>query len=229
MHDDTTPGRDYEPEQEMIIRDIEALKVYFDPVRLRIIQEIADQARSIHQIAAAIGVPFTRLYYHINLLEKHGIIRLVAVEQRAGVIEEKYYRISARFFAVDRALMMPGTPTGDAGMEAVLDTVLDGTRTSIRTALDAGVLNMHERTPHPDAMLIARGVLSLTPELAVEFQTRLKDLLIEMTGQQLSSLAGTKLYNMAIVLHPTVLTDDVTPPAPMLFEPQPDQPSGYES
>jgi DNA-binding transcriptional ArsR family regulator len=222
MQDDMLPGRNYEPEREMIIRDIESLKVYFDPVRLRIIQELADRARSIREIAEAIGVPFTRLYYHINLLEKHGIIRLVGVERGAGVIEEKYYRVTARFFVVDRALMTPGTPAGDAGLETVLTMTLDETRASVEAAFDAGLIDIQQRTPHPDALLIARGVFSLTPELVMEFQKRLKDLLIEFTSRQLSSLEGTKLYNMAIVLHPTLLPDDGQQPPP-LFVPDPPQ------
>ncbi len=222
MQDDMLPGRNYEPEREMIIRDIESLKVYFDPVRLRIIQELADRARSIREIAEAIGVPFTRLYYHINLLEKHGIIRLVGVERGAGVIEEKYYRVTARFFVVDRALMTPGTPAGDAGLETVLTMTLDETRASVEAAFDAGLIDIQQRTPHPDALLIARGVFSLTPELVMEFQKRLKEMLIEFTSRQLSSLEGTKLYNMAIVLHPTLLPDEGQMPQ-TLFVPDPPQ------
>lgn len=218
MPDAMLPGMDYEPQRDFIVRDVEALKVYFDPLRLRITQEIADRARSIHEIADALGIPFTRLYYHINLLEKNGFIKLVDVRQGAGAIEEKYYRVAARIFSVDRALMTPGTPTGDAGLEAVLDTVLEETRRSVYTGIDAGVLDTSQRVPHPDALLMVRGVFSLTPELAVEFQSRLKELLIEFTSRQLSSLDGTRVYNLAVALHPTVLSEDETPDEVLPFD-----------
>ncbi len=208
MSDDTRPGHDFEPEREFIVHDVEALKVYFDPLRMRIVHEIALRARSIHEIAEALGVPFTRLYYHMNLLEKHGIIKLVAVRQGAGAIEEKYYRVAARFFHVDRTLMTPGTAIGDAGMEAVLTTVLDETRRSIYAGIDAGVIDMTRRVPHPNALLIVRGVVLLTPEQAQYFQTRIKELLLEITGDNQAARPNTIMYNIALAFNPTVIPDD---------------------
>lgn len=210
MTESAVPGAGYEPDTEYTIHDVEALKIYFDPLRLRIIQELADRARSIHEIAAALGMPFTRLYYHINLLEKYDFIRLVDVRHGPGAIEEKYYRVTARFFVVDRALMMPGTPSGDAGLEAVISTVLDETRTSIYAAIAAGAIDTSRRAPHPDALLIARGVFSLTPALIEDFQLRLKALIVEFNARQLSSLEGTRPYNLAFALHPAVLDDGET-------------------
>ncbi|MGQ9908529.1 MAG: ArsR/SmtB family transcription factor [Candidatus Flexifilum sp.] len=207
MTDAVVPGAGFEPEPEVIIHEIEALRVYFDPLRQRIIHQIADRARSIQEIAAALEIPFTRLYYHINLLEKHGLIRLVDVRPGPGAIEEKYYRVAARFFVVDSALMTPGTPQGDAGLAAVISTVLDETRASIYAALRAGLIDPLQRAPHPDALMIVRGVFPLTPELVEEFQTRLKALLAEFTARQLASLEGTRPYNFALVLHPTLLDE----------------------
>ncbi|MCS7070356.1 MAG: helix-turn-helix domain-containing protein, partial [Anaerolinea sp.] len=181
------------------------LKIYFDPLRQRILHQIADQARSIQEIATALEIPFTRLYYHINLLEKHGLIRLVDVRPGPGAIEEKFYRVAARFFVVDQALMTPGTPKGEAGLATVISTVLDETRASIYTALRSGLIDPAQRAPHPDALMIVRGVFPLTPELVEEFQTRLKALLAEFTARKLASMKGTRPYNFALVLHPTVL------------------------
>jgi DNA-binding transcriptional ArsR family regulator len=215
MTTNTPPLTPFEPERECIIHDIEALRIYFDPLRLRIVQEIADQARSIHDIAERLGVPFTRLYYHINLLEKHGIIRLVDVRPGVGAIEEKFYRVAAYFFVVDRALMTPGTPAGDEGLEAVLDTVLTQSRRSIVEAVDAGLIDLSVRSPHPDALLIARGVFSLTPEQAQTLQLRLKQLIVELTSQHIAPTPQAQPYNFAITLHRTVLSGgDVLP-----FEP----------
>lgn len=205
MADVAVPGSGFEPEPEVIIRDIEALRIYFDPLRQRIIHQIAHQARSIREIAAALEVPPTRLYYHINLLEKHGFIRLVDIHPGPGAIEEKYYRIAARFFVVDDALVTPGTPEGDAGLATMISVVLDETRASIHAALRAGLIDPVQRAPHPDALMIMRGVFSLTPELVEEFQIRLKALLAEFAERKLDSPGGTRPYNFALVLHPTSL------------------------
>lgn len=215
MTDPTPPLASFEPERECIIHDIEALKVYFDPLRLRIIQEIAEHPRSIHDIAERLGVPFTRLYYHVNLLEKHGFIRLVDVRSGVGAIEEKFYRIAAYFFVVDRALMMPGSPHGQRGLDTVLDTVLTETRRSILDAVDGGLIDLSVRAPHPDSLLIVRGVFSLTPEQATALQLRLKDLIIELTSQHTAPDTGALPYNFALTLHRTTLdrpTESAWPP-----------------
>lgn len=211
MTNDSLPGLNYEPERELMINDIESLKVYFDPMRLRIVQEIADRARSIHEIAEVLGVPFTRLYYHINLLEKHNIIKLVEVQRGVGAIEEKFYRVTARFYQVDRALTTPGTPVGDAGLETVLSMVLDQTRQSIMDGIAGEVLDLRQRVPHPNAMLIARGVYMMTPDLAQEFQLRIKELIIEFQSRQLNTHEGALFYNFAVALNPTVLLADDKP------------------
>jgi hypothetical protein len=89
----------------------------------------------------------------------------------------------------------------------VISTVLDETRASIYAALRAGLIDPLQRAPHPDALMIVRGVFPLTPELVEEFQTRLKALLAEFTARQLASLEGTRPYNFALVLHPTLLDE----------------------
>ena len=41
--------------------------------------ELAHEPRTVHQVAESLGVPFTRLYYHIKMLEKHNLVRVVDV------------------------------------------------------------------------------------------------------------------------------------------------------
>lgn len=205
MTNDALPGMNYDPIPEKVIDDVEALKIYFDPLRLRIVQEIADEARSIHAIAHALQVPFTRMYYHINLLEKAGFIRLVEVRRGAGAIEEKYYRVAARFFSVNRRLMTAGTPAGDAGLDTVIETVLDETKRSIYESVKAGLIDTTQRAPHPDALLIVRAVFALSPRQIIDFQTRLRALILDFNNERLEAGSPIRDYNFAVVLHPTRL------------------------
>jgi DNA-binding transcriptional ArsR family regulator len=75
-----------QPDDEQIIYDLEALKVYFDPQRARIMQALAGAPRTVHEVADILDVPFTRLYYQFNLLEKHGFIRVVQTRSLAGAV-----------------------------------------------------------------------------------------------------------------------------------------------
>ncbi|MEL6524434.1 MAG: winged helix-turn-helix domain-containing protein, partial [Chloroflexota bacterium] len=56
------------PAERIVLASLDALKVYFDPLRQKIVQQVIKKPKTVHAIAEALDVPFTRLYYHINLL-----------------------------------------------------------------------------------------------------------------------------------------------------------------
>lgn len=90
----------------MVLDDVAALKVFYDPVRQRIIRELA-QARSVKELAASLGEPVNRLYYHVRLLEQHGFIE-VAEQRKAGSNTERLYRLAASRYEVPEALWGAG-------------------------------------------------------------------------------------------------------------------------
>lgn len=202
-----TPARKWKPEPEMLIHDIEALKVYFDPVRLRLLHEMSDAPRSVHELAAATDMPFTRLYYHIRLLEKHGFIRVVDTQPGAGAIEEKYYQVSAYLFVVDRSLMTTGTPRGEAGFSAVQEVIFEETRRDIRRSLDTGLIDQKMMPPDPRSLMARRGIFRLEPDDAREFYERLTALKVEFYERE-SRSETAQYYNLVVILYPTTLSGD---------------------
>jgi len=164
------------PDDVHIVTDLEALKVYFDPLRKRIVQQMVTQARSIHQVAEILGVPFTRLYYHFNLLEKYNFIRVVDIQQMNGAVEEKFFQVTAYQFAIDRSLLQTGTPEGEQGLALILDTVLEQARNNIVRGVRDGVIDLAQFPQHPDALILRRGNYSLTPNQARLFHDQLSEL-----------------------------------------------------
>lgn len=200
-----------EPAPERTIHDLEALRVYFDPLRTRIIHALSEP-RTIHQVAAALDVPFTRLYYHFQLLEKHGFIRQVDAKPFGGAVEEKIYQISARVFLVDRALMTVGeSDEAASGLSVVLESVLDRTNDDIRQSARANVIDLDQRSPNPRALLIMRGYSYLSPERATEFYVRLRALVDEYVTAGESEVdetrANGRYYGLAVALYPSAMED----------------------
>lgn len=201
------------PAEEMTIYDLEALRVYFDPTRTRIIHALAAEPRTIHQVAERLGVPFTRLYYHFQLLEKHGFIRQVDTRSFGGAVEEKLYHISAHVFLVDRSLMTVGeTDDDDSGLEVVLETVLDRTKSDIRRSARARMIDLQKRSPDPDALFIIRGYSYLSPEQAGEFHRRLRELVDEFVTAPEEDIDESKgngrYYGAAFALYPSEMSED---------------------
>lgn len=61
----------FKPTPEMIITDLETLKVLADPLRLSIIEYLS-RPGTVKKIAEKLDKPPTKLYYHFNLLENMG-------------------------------------------------------------------------------------------------------------------------------------------------------------
>lgn len=197
-----------EPEAEKTIHDLEALRVYFDPLRTRIIHALGNEPQTIHQVAEALDVPFTRLYYHFQLLEKHGFIRQVDARSYGGAVEEKYYQIAARMFLVDRSLMTIGeTDEAESGLEVVLASVLDRTKDDIRASARQGTIDLQQRAPNPNALLILRGYSYLSPGRAADFYIKLRALVDEYVtaGEEGTDEArgNGRYYGLAVALYPS--------------------------
>jgi len=57
-------GMHIQPDDELVIGDLETLHIISDPLRLRLLECIIDQPKAIKQIAAELGIDQIKLYYH---------------------------------------------------------------------------------------------------------------------------------------------------------------------
>jgi len=192
-----------QPDAERTIYRLDTLKVYFDPVRAQIMQEIANTPRTVQQIADALNVPFTRLYYHIKMMEKHSLIRMVDIKQMPGAIEEKYYQVSARRFVVDRSLLTFDPKSRNDGLETILKNVFDASHKDIRRSVGEGRIDINIPPPHPKALYSRRTIIRIPEEKAEEFQRELSDLLLKY--QTIETSADDPYYATVLALYATNL------------------------
>lgn len=175
------------PLRAITIDSLHTLKVYFDPLRTRIMHELAHEPRTVHQVAEALGVPFTRLYYHIKMLEKHNLIRVVEVVQLAGAIEEKYYQLTARQFTISRALLTFDPVGKNDSLEYMLDGVFGASHRDIRKSVATGRIDLNSTPPHPNSLLARKFLLRLNDEQATNFQRDLDELLLKYQSYETST------------------------------------------
>lgn len=192
-----------QPDAERTIYRLDTLKVYFDPVRAQIMQEIANTPRTVQQIADALDVPFTRLYYHIKMMEKHKLIRMVDIKQMPGAIEEKYYQVAARRFMIDRSLLTFDPKSKNDGLETILQNVLDASHEDIRRSVGEGRIDINTPPPHPKALYTRRTIIRIPEEKATEFQRELSDLI--MKYQSIETSTDDPYYAAVIALYATNL------------------------
>jgi DNA-binding transcriptional ArsR family regulator len=182
------------PDPERTIRSLETLKIFFDPMRTRIIRTMADAPRTVQQIARELDVPFTRLYYHINMLEKNGIIRVVQTRNLSGAVEEKHYWLTARRFRIDHTLLTISSEASDQ-WDATLETLLDEIGSKIRD----GYLITPAPVENTPENILEQAYLRLSPEKADELCDRMRALLAEYRSE---SNGSGDLYRLVCMVYP---------------------------
>lgn len=191
----------YQPAAEFIIEDVETLKVPSDPRRLRILELFGREPRTVKQVAAMMQTPASKLYYHVNLMEQHGLLRVIETRVVSGIIEKHYQATAVRYRP--RAGLLTADPTG-AEMEAAFLGVFDRTRDAFNRSVRKGKVRISADAAEHEKPQFGAGALALTPEQVALFQQRLDDLMTEMTAEgENVSTQGKRAYWFMLTLFPS--------------------------
>src|SRR6202161_232290 len=85
------------PSGAKTITDLRQIRALADPLRLRILELLVKEPRTTKQIADILREKHTKLYHHMQTLERAKIIRLTGTHRKRGTIE-KYYQARAAMF-----------------------------------------------------------------------------------------------------------------------------------
>src|SRR5687768_7910305 len=89
------------PIEIRVIDDPEVLRIVADPMRLRILELLRQQPRTVKELAVLLDVARTRLYYHVKLLLEHDLIVVDDTRVVSGITESRY-RVTAFRLSVDK-------------------------------------------------------------------------------------------------------------------------------
>jgi DNA-binding transcriptional ArsR family regulator len=211
-----TPGpadqdRDLEagftPEEVRYIRDVETLKAISDPTRVRILEVMVQRrspAWSVKEIAAALGVPQTRLYHHVDLLVAQDLLRPVERRVVSGIIETRYVPC-ALSYQLDRSLFAGQGAEGLAVLHETMAAVFDTARAEIERAIRAGAADPGATAADDRRLLVSRGLTQLTPDRAAELRRRLQALTEEFGGPaDPLDAPGARTYGVVLAVYPLV-------------------------
>ncbi len=151
--------------------------------RIELLSEITHELRSrilrltyhpttVADMAASIDVPVTRLYHHVNRLERSGLIQVVATRKVGGVVERRY-RAVAETFSLDPRLL---ERIDGADLAKALGVFFDIAKVELQTEVEAGVLHPVEGDQN---VLLTMVEMSLTEARQAELRERLVALLDE--------------------------------------------------
>src|SRR5262249_37758369 len=155
------------------------LRALAHPVRLRLMELFAETPRTTKQIADLLGEPPTRLYHHVALLERAGLVRLKETRQNRGTTE-KWYEATGRTKALSEVRLSGARGRGRGGSKresaarrALAMSVLTQSRQEVVAAMAA---RGHERP------MVGRAVVVATARQLAQVRQRLFDLVTEIRG-----------------------------------------------
>src|ERR1022692_737947 len=91
-----------------VIEDAAAAEVSLDPIRSRMLAELAEP-HTATTLAARLGLARQKVNYHVKTLEQHGLVELVE-ERRKGNMTERVVRASAAAYVISPAALAAVAP-----------------------------------------------------------------------------------------------------------------------
>lgn len=96
--------------QSATVRDVEVIEepraaaAALDPVRARLLAELARAPASAAGVAARVGLPRQKVNYHLKSLEQHGLVELAEVRMHGGIAERVLQATAACYVVSPAAL-----------------------------------------------------------------------------------------------------------------------------
>jgi len=177
------------------------LRVLADPVRSFLLYSLVPRAKTVKELATELDCPPTRLYYHLQQLEKHGLVFIASTRLVSGIVE-KHYRAVARDWVLDRSGLDSRGADGPRRLEALLAFVFDQSRQEIRRQVEQGAIELKRRAPQRGALMAVRNVLKLSDAQAERLYRRLHDFWQEYDAIAKQPADDGRFYAFAVTLYP---------------------------
>ncbi|MCJ7725505.1 MAG: helix-turn-helix domain-containing protein, partial [Acidimicrobiia bacterium] len=154
-------------DHDILIDDLEGFRVIDNPLRQRILH-LTRHPKSVREIAAGLGVPMTRLYYHVNMLEEAGFLTIAEV-RKAGPQLERIYESRTGTIRPSPGFV---EKVGDAkkAAHALAGVLFDITRVEVEAVLEKNL------TGEGDVGTVSRSMGQLPLDFAAEFSERIEAL-----------------------------------------------------
>lgn len=200
---------DPETPEVYTVSDLEQIKVMADPLRLQLLEHFCKKEMTTKQVAGELGEKPTRLYHHVDALERVGLIRLTRTQQNRGTVE-KYYRAVAKMFVAEPALFSPGDgveASNKNAIENLTTQLLDRTAEELRDVLRFAQNCEEEMEDEP---LVTFAEVHAPADEVKEFQDRLMAFLQEQSAEYQNiegPQKGWRRFRLAIMLFPLDLEE----------------------
>lgn len=171
-----------EPDEVLDLDTIEAMLDATHPTRGMVLRRFK-HPHTVAEVAAAMDVPVTRLYHHVNRLVDAGLIRVVSTRRVAAVTEHRY-RVVARSFRLHDDLL---ASNDRVELGRALASVFDLAKIAFRQHIES----TESGTAAHDDTVVALNALQLTGDQRSELGAELEELVRRYADMSADDTPGT--------------------------------------
>jgi len=182
----------------MMLKDLEQVKIFAHPLRARLVEVFAEKPRTAKQVAEIIGQKPTKLYHHVEALERVGLIKLVKTQKKRGTLE-KYYRTVAKRFSVDSNLFQMKENNKEllGEFRAMFATMLENTMQEINESISEKLICPGKKDAKAT---LARKHIRTTRENVKKLEKKIHKLLDDLAAAR--DEKGDVEYRLTLVFYP---------------------------
>ena len=168
--------------QYMILEEYDQLKSLSDPLRCRIVSLLIAKSYTGQQLSQELDIPRAKIHYHLNELEKNGLIAVVKNEVKNGIIQ-KFYRSLARGFIPAAHLLPNSEEVGDFFRESTIHALERARMRAISAPERAFMMETEDRDSW--TRMTAQIQLRVSEEHIKEFYKKFRALVDDMHVNEL--------------------------------------------
>jgi DNA-binding transcriptional ArsR family regulator len=194
----------YERDAQFMVSDLDTLRVLTDPLRLQILEVLDQRPQTVNQVADKLGHSGSRLYYHINMLEKHGLIKVVETRMVNNMVEKLYW-LTAKDIEIDKSLLEFSREGVQDGLVNLVSSSLEATRSEMLRSLQERSFQLdHGARPIPRDIIIQTSRKRLKDETYQKFLEKIRALLKEFSElpEEMGSGENINSFSLALFLYP---------------------------
>jgi DNA-binding transcriptional ArsR family regulator len=157
--------------KKLVLTRLDQLRALAEPLRFRMVETLIAGEQSATGLARTLGVPTTRLYHHLEQLEKAGLIKVARQVRRRGVDERVYQATAHELTLAENLLAMNPDPSqSKESLLSIARSVLGAAFDELVDAINAGRVRPSKSgsglvLEHRRLALSAAGVAALAREL----------------------------------------------------------------
>lgn len=187
-----------------VIDDPAAATVALDPVRCRLLSELAEPA-SAAALAARIGIPRQKVNYHLRTLEAHGLVK-VASERRWGGLTERLMVATASSYVVSPSALGPVATDPDRKIDRLSASYLIAVAARVVREVNDLVRRAEEAKKHLATLSVDTVIRFRSAEERAAFSKELGDAINSLVSKYHDESApGGRSHRLLCMAHPLTL------------------------